>query len=48
MDFDDIILLTVKLLQQNPDVLDYYQEKFRYVLIDEYQGEIDEKKSALS
>lgn len=37
VDFDDIILLTVKLLQQNPDVLDYYQEKFRYVLIDEYQ-----------
>src|SRR5699024_10769671 len=37
VDFDDIILLTVRLLQQNPDVLDYYQEKFRYVLIDEYQ-----------
>ena len=37
VDFDDIILLTVQLLQQNPDVLEYYQEKFRYVLIDEYQ-----------
>ena len=37
VDFDDIILLTVQLLQSNPDVLAYYQEKFRYVLIDEYQ-----------
>ncbi|MBE6947570.1 MAG: ATP-dependent DNA helicase PcrA [Ruminococcaceae bacterium] len=37
VDFDDIILLTVKLLQQNEDVRTYYQRKFRYVLVDEYQ-----------
>ena len=37
VDFDDIILLTVRLLQQYPDVREYYQRKFRYVLVDEYQ-----------
>lgn len=37
VDFDDIILLTVRLLQEYEDVRDYYQRKFRYVLIDEYQ-----------
>lgn len=37
LDFDNIIALTVKLLQENPDVLAYYQRKFRYVLVDEYQ-----------
>jgi len=37
LDFDDIILHTVRLLQQHDDVLEYYQRKFRYVLIDEYQ-----------
>ena len=37
VDFDDIILLTVRLLQQFEDVRDYYQRKFHYVLIDEYQ-----------
>ena len=37
LDFDDIIFLTVKLLQENSDVLEYYQRKFRYVLVDEYQ-----------
>ena len=37
LDFDDIILLTVQLLQQFEDVRSYYQRKFRYVLIDEYQ-----------
>jgi DNA helicase-2/ATP-dependent DNA helicase PcrA len=37
VDFDDIILLTVQILQQFEDVRDYYQRKFRYVLIDEYQ-----------
>ena len=37
LDFDDIILDTVRLLQQFEDVRDYYQRKFRYVLIDEYQ-----------
>ena len=37
LDFDDIIFLTVKLLQENEDVRTYYQRKFRYVLVDEYQ-----------
>lgn len=37
VDFDDIILLTVRLLQNHEDVREYYQKKFRYVLIDEYQ-----------
>ncbi|NCB63381.1 MAG: ATP-dependent DNA helicase PcrA [Clostridia bacterium] len=37
LDFDDIILLTVRLLLEFEDVRSYYQNKFRYVLIDEYQ-----------
>ena len=37
LDFDDIIFHTVTLLQQERSVLDYYQRKFRYVLVDEYQ-----------
>ena len=37
LDFDDIIFLTVKLLQENEDIRTFYQRKFRYVLIDEYQ-----------
>ena len=37
VDFDDIILLTVKLLQENEDIRRFYQRKFRYVLVDEYQ-----------
>ena len=37
LDFDDIIFVTVKLLQENEDVRRYYQRKFRYVLVDEYQ-----------
>ncbi len=37
LDFDDIIFLTVKLLQENEDIRAYYQRKFRYVLVDEYQ-----------
>ena len=37
LDFDDIILHTVRLLQSCPDVRAYYQNKFRYILIDEYQ-----------
>ncbi|MBE7017912.1 MAG: ATP-dependent DNA helicase PcrA [Ruminococcaceae bacterium] len=37
MDFDDLILNTVMLLQENGDIRDYYQRKFRYVLVDEYQ-----------
>lgn len=37
LDFDDIIMKTVKLFKEHPDVLSYYQRKFRYILIDEYQ-----------
>lgn len=37
LDFDDIILLTVQLLQEHEDIRTYYQRKFRYVLVDEYQ-----------
>ena len=37
IDFDDILMLTVKLFKQNPDRLKYYQNKFRYILVDEYQ-----------
>lgn len=37
MDFDDIIFNTVKLLQENEDVLELYQTQFKYVMVDEYQ-----------
>ncbi|MCQ2435739.1 MAG: UvrD-helicase domain-containing protein [Clostridia bacterium] len=37
LDFDDIIMKTVLSLRSHPDVLDYYQRKFRYVLVDEFQ-----------
>ena len=37
MDFDDLLLFTVMLLSEHEDVLDYWQRRFRYVLIDEYQ-----------
>ena len=37
IDFDDIIMLTVKLFLENPDRLMYYQQKFNYILVDEYQ-----------
>ncbi len=37
VDFDDIINLTVELFENNPDVLDYYQERFKYIMVDEYQ-----------
>ena len=39
VDFDDIILLTVKLFQQFPDVLEKYRKRFRYIMVDEYHGE---------
>lgn len=37
MDFDDILFYTVKLFQENPDILTMYQDKFKYILVDEYQ-----------
>lgn len=37
VDFDDIINLTIKILTENSDVLEFYTDKFKYVLVDEYQ-----------
>jgi DNA helicase II / ATP-dependent DNA helicase PcrA len=37
LDFDDIIMKTVELFQNNPEVLNYYQERFKYISVDEYQ-----------
>lgn len=37
LDFDDLIMLTVELFRTNAEVLDYYQRRFRFILVDEYQ-----------
>jgi len=37
IDFDDLLVLPIKLLKQNKDILEKYQERFKYILIDEYQ-----------
>lgn len=37
LDFDDLLMKTVQLFQTNPDVLENYQERFRYIMVDEYQ-----------
>ncbi len=37
IDFDDIIMLSVKLLQSNPAILEYWQKRFHYIMVDEYQ-----------
>ncbi|MCS4487599.1 DNA helicase PcrA [Streptococcus sciuri] len=37
MDFDDLIMLTLKLFDNNPDVLAYYQQRYQYIHVDEYQ-----------
>ena len=37
LDFDDIIMESVRLFEEHPEVLEHYQERFRYILIDEYQ-----------
>ena len=37
LDFDDIIMYTVRIFSQFPEVVDYYQGKFKYILVDEYQ-----------
>src|SRR5205823_13291387 len=37
LDFDDIIMESVRLFRDHPEILEHYQERFRYVLIDEYQ-----------
>lgn len=37
VDFDDLIMLTVRLFEEKPDVLEYYQTRFQYIHVDEYQ-----------
>ncbi|WP_010294241.1 DNA helicase PcrA [Clostridium senegalense] len=37
LDFDDLIFITVKLLKENQEVREFYQRKFRYIMVDEYQ-----------
>ena len=37
LDFDDLLLKTVELLKGNQDILEYYQEKFQFIMVDEYQ-----------
>jgi len=37
LDFDDLIFFTIQILNENPQVLHYYQTKFRHILVDEYQ-----------
>ena len=37
LDFDDLIMLTVQLFQQNTEILNHYQERFPFILVDEYQ-----------
>ncbi len=37
LDFDDLLVKALKLLQTNPDIKEYYQDRFKYILVDEYQ-----------
>ena len=37
LDFDDLLVKTVQLFETQPDVLENYQERFRYIMVDEYQ-----------
>ena len=37
MDFDDLIMMTLRLFDKNPDVLAYYQQRYQYIHVDEYQ-----------
>ncbi len=37
LDFDDLIMLTVRIFEENPEILKKYQERFRYIMVDEYQ-----------
>lgn len=37
LDFDDIIIKTIELFKESPEVLDFYQRKFKYIMVDEYQ-----------
>ena len=37
LDFDDLLLLTIRLFREHPDVLRHYRERFQYIMVDEYQ-----------
>ena len=37
LDFDDLIMKTVELFKEYPEVLDFYRNRFRYIMVDEYQ-----------
>lgn len=37
LDFDDLLVKTVELFQNNPDILEHYQDRFKYIMVDEYQ-----------
>lgn len=37
VDFDDMIYLTIKILREHPEILSFYQDKFKYIMVDEYQ-----------
>jgi len=37
LDFDDLLILPIKLFDKNPSILNYYRDKFKYILVDEYQ-----------
>lgn len=37
LDFDDLLVKTVQLFQTQPEILEYYQDRFRYIMVDEYQ-----------
>ncbi len=37
LDFDDIVFFAVRVLSENPDILDFWRERFRYIMVDEYQ-----------
>ena len=37
VDFDDLLILPIRLFKENSDILEYYQEKYKYIMVDEYQ-----------
>lgn len=37
MDFEDLLVLTYQLFKENPNILEYYQDEFKYILVDELQ-----------
>ena len=48
LDFDDLIMLTVQLFRQNAEILNHYQERFPFILVDEYQDTITAQFTLLS